>query len=111
MSRPRTRSKHEPEVAKRVHNRQGGGDESVPLTPEELRRANETACKLFTPTGGHVLREPDENAYGVFRVLRRTDNLFVVVAPHLYTKGPVFWTENGARAWAKRESEKKLPTE
>jgi hypothetical protein len=108
----RKRVKHEPEATKQIVNRETGvsRDESEPLNAEELRRANAIACKLFTPGGGHVVREPDDNVYGVFRVLRRTDDLSVVVAPHLYAKAPVFFTENGARAWAKRESEKSLPT-
>jgi hypothetical protein len=82
-------------------------DKPEPLTAAELKRVNALAQKLYTPSGGHVVREPTDNAIGDARVLRRTDGLFVVMLPNV-TGGPVFRSEKAARTWCQIRSEKKL---
>jgi hypothetical protein len=103
--------KNEPRAVRKLVDPVTGRDRdpSLPLNSAELRHANDAACKLYTPAGGWVLREPHDNVIGPFRILQRTDELYVVIAPHLYAKEPVFYTLDGARTWAKRESEKDLP--
>jgi competence protein CoiA len=51
---------------------------------------------------GRIVPEPRANVYGRFKVLRRTDDLFVVLDPDgpLDTTWPVFELEADARRWA-----------
>ena len=76
----------------------------LPLTAQQLREAAERASKLYTQSGGNVVAEPKDNVYGRYKVLARSDGLYVVHADHLYPGGPVFWTEHGARGWAEATS-------
>ena len=97
------RKKPEPRAAP------AGRDESVPLTASELAVANKAACSVRTPVGGNILREPSDNAIGPFKILTRIDGLTVAHDTRVKDKGSmgsglVFWTEKGARAWAKRET-------
>lgn len=85
-----------------------GRDENVPLTAKELAKANENACKGRRPASS-VVREPADNVIGKYRLLQRIDSLFVLHDTKRLGKGDlgnglVFWTESGARTWAKRES-------
>jgi hypothetical protein len=55
---------------------------------------------------GALVREPENNAYGRFRVLMRSDGRFVVLDPNLWPpNGPVFDAEADARSWAQREAD------
>lgn len=79
----------------------------VPLTAAELGAANDRRCREPSPPkGGFIVREPADNVYGRFKVLRRVDGLFVVHDPQQWPPdGPVFWTEADARLWAQRLTE------
>lgn len=95
MSRPKRAPRPAPE----------GEDEFVPLSASQLARVNAAACDRRG--GGEAeVREPSDNVYGDYKVLARVDGLSVVHALHGPTFGLVFWTEKGARAWAKAASER-----
>jgi len=49
----------------------------LPLTDAELAETNARACKN-RGVSGSIVREPAGNVYGRFKVLRRSDGLFVV---------------------------------
>lgn len=71
------------------------------LSATTLAAANGRARKVFTQHGGAVVREPSDNVIGRFKILRRTDGLFVVHDPEAWPpNGPVFDEENKARRWA-----------
>jgi len=85
-----------------------GRDENVPLTAKELAEANKKICSVRRPAST-VVREPPDNVYGRYKVLQRIDGLFVAHDTKRVSKGDlgngvVFWTENGARTWAKLAS-------
>jgi hypothetical protein len=52
---------------------------------------------------GRIVPQPTNNGYGPLLVLRRTDDLFVVIDPNapLVTRWPVFKVEADARTWAR----------
>lgn len=88
-----------------------GRDEAVPLTAKELKAANDSACK-GRRSGKDVVREPEDNVIGNFKILARIDGLTVLHDVKRLGKGDlgnglVFWTENGARTFAKRLLETK----
>ncbi len=81
--------------------------EDIPgaLTPAELAAANAAACKRSTPKGGHTIKEPKDNVYGRFKLLQRTDGLFVVHDTEEWPpNGPVFRSEDEAREHAQRRA-------
>ena len=76
------------------------------LCPHELAKANAEARSLFTPRGGAVVREPSDNVIGRFKILRRTDGLFVAhgtKALESLGDGLVFDDEAAARKHAVKE--------
>jgi hypothetical protein len=76
------------------------------LTPADLAKANTAACKGRDPTGDQVVREPSDNTFGRFKLLRRPDGLFVVHDTEQWPpNGPVFRDEAKARAHAKARQE------
>lgn len=81
-------------------------DESIPLTPEQLAAANKKAA-AGRGSWSAVIREPESNVYGPYKLLARTDGLHVLHDTRRTSKGDlgngaVFRSERGARAWADR---------
>jgi hypothetical protein len=80
-----------------------------PLTKEELQYVNAKRCSEPDPKKGFIVREPYNNLYGRYKVLRRVDGLFVVHDPEEWPpNGPVFWRESEARLYAQLLSENKI---
>jgi hypothetical protein len=84
-----------------AQEQQSASVRSGPLGPKELAAANARARTLFSPKEGAVIREPSDNVIGRFKILRRTDGLFVVHDTTAWPpNGPVFEQEQEARSWA-----------
>jgi hypothetical protein len=75
------------------------------LSPDQLAAANATARSRSTSKGGNMVKEPKDNVYGRFKLLQRTDGLFVVHDTEEWPpNGPVFHSEDEAREHAQAKS-------
>jgi hypothetical protein len=76
------------------------GMKPIPLTREALEDANQVASKLRLGPNP-VIREPENNEYGRFIVLARSDGLYAVHDPDVWPpNGPVYRNEVDARVAA-----------
>ena len=72
------------------------------LCPPELAKANALSQGLYTQAGGAVVKEPADNVIGKYKILRRTDGLFVASDTTVWPpNGAVFDEESAARAFAR----------
>jgi hypothetical protein len=73
------------------------GEEPALYDPDKLRGANERAANLRLGPNP-VIKQPDDNLYGRFKVLVRTDGLYIVFDPTKWPPtSPVYRTELDAR--------------